>query len=90
MDGLSSRASNHSLVKRRVPIGDGSVDLDHRVAPIMRVDRPAGFTRSAQMERLPVCRRPVPLPEPGGGRLGVDSVGQTGKLHTKGFLARVP
>ena len=90
MDGFPCRAGDHSLVKRRVPIGDGGVDLDHRVATIMRIDRSAGFARSAEVKGLPVSRRPVPLPEPGRDRLGVDGVGHAGERRPKGFLAHVP
>ena len=90
MDGFPCRAGDHSLVKRRVSIGDGGVDLDHRVATIMRVYRSAGFARSAQIEGLAICRRTAPLPEPSGDRLGVDGIGQTGKRRAKGFHAHVP
>lgn len=90
MDGLSSRAGDHSLVKWRVPIGDGGVDFDHRIASIMRVDGPPGLARTAQVKGLTICRRPVALPEPGGDRLGVDGIGQTGKRRPKGFLAHMP
>lgn len=47
MDGFPCCAGDQSLVKWRVPIGDGGVDLDHRIATIMRIDRPAGFSPPA-------------------------------------------
>ena len=90
MDGFSCRAGDHRLVQRRVAVGDGGVDLDHWVATIMGVDRSAGFARPAQVEGLAIRGSPVSLPKPGGDRLGVDGVGQTGERRPKGFLAHVP
>lgn len=75
MNGFPCRAGDHGLVQRRVSVGDGGVDLDHRVATIMGIDRSAGFARAAQVEGLAICGRPVSLPKPGGDRLGVDGVG---------------
>src|SRR3546814_1556723 len=66
------------------------VDLDHWVATIMGVDRSAGFARPAQVEGLAIRGSPVSLPKPGGDRLGVDGVSQTGERRPKGFLAHVP
>src|SRR3546814_3054941 len=90
MDGLSCRAGDHRLVQRRVADGDGGVDLDHWVETIMGVDRSAGFARPAQVEGLAIRGSPVSLPKPGGDRLGVDGVGQTGERRPQGFLATVP
>src|SRR3546814_7552849 len=56
----------------------------------MGVDRSAGFARPAQVEGLAIRGSPVSLPKPGGDRLGVDGVGQTGERRPKGFLAHVP
>src|SRR3546814_9005893 len=83
-------SSDLRLVQRRVAVGDGGVDLDHWVATIMGVDRSAGFARPAQVEGLAIRGSPVSLPKPGGDRLGVDGVGQTGERRPKGFLAHVP
>src|SRR3546814_2401409 len=83
----SDLAGDHRLVQRRVAVGDGGVDLDHWVATIMGVDRSAGFARPAQVEGLAIRGSPVSLPKPGGDRLGVDGVGQTGERRPKGFLA---
>src|SRR3546814_1200328 len=55
----------------------------------MGVDRSAGFARPAQVEGLAIRGSPVSLPKPGGDRLGVDGVGQTGERRPKGFLAHV-
>src|SRR3546814_1556830 len=85
----SDLAGDHRLVQRRVAVGDGGVDLDHLVATIMGVDRYAGFARPAQVEGLAIRGSPVSLPKPGGDRLGVDGVGQTGERRPKGFLAHV-
>jgi hypothetical protein len=90
MDGFARGAGDHGLVEGRIAVGDGGVDLHHRIATVMRIDRPAGFTRSAQIERLPVRRRPMTMSEPGGDRLGVDGVGQAGQRGPEGFLAHMP
>lgn|SRR3546814_519548 len=90
MNGFSCRAGDHGLVQRRVPVSNSGVDLDHRVATIVSIDRSAGFARSAQVEGLAICGSPVSLPKLGGDWLGVDGVSQTGKRSPKGLLAHVP
>ena len=42
------------------------------------------------LEGLAIRGSPVSLPKPGGDRLGVDCVGQTGERRPKGFPAHVP
>lgn len=90
VDGLACRASDHRLMEWRISVGDSGVDLDHRVAPVMRVDRPAGFTRPTEIISLAVGRGTMPWPEPGGERLDMDGVGQAGERGAERLFAHMP
>jgi hypothetical protein len=69
MNGHTCRAGDHGLMQRRAPVGDGGVDLDHRVVTIVDIDRSAGFQSNEDacssvggslLEACPNCRvKPV-------------------------------
>lgn len=72
IDGFSCGAGDHGPVQRRVPVGDGGVDLDYRVATVVGIDRSAGFARATQVEGLAICGSPMSLTKPSGDRFSVD------------------
>ena len=74
----------------RVAIGDGGVDLDDRVAPVVGVDFTAGLARPAEIEGLAIGGGAPAVAEPGRERLGVNGVGEAAERRPEGLLAHVP